>query len=325
MEGLKLSKLFWGVLDDVIQADPKNGVAKRLYNFQVDTGKVNYLDVSSDGGKVMASFLPTGKPCDPGDQFFTNLRQVGRLGATIQKVMDSPISADDLRKFVDLFSAKFLEHDYAIEVVSGKDMIQWYFLDNYAPGEGSELWKSCMRYEHCRDYLDFYAENRNLRMAIAKNNDGKLARALIWDNVELCDDDGALISAKLGKTHVSFLDRIYATSPQAKSVMWRWALKNVDMMHTQPKNALKFTLACDRTIYDAVHMRQSVDKMVYYYYPWVDSLMYLSFSSRMLTNYASLINSDYVKLHTTNGVFERMKTGSPYLDDIRALALRSKK
>lgn len=333
--GVRISQLLWQFVTDFRKQLPDNEVVKQLYNMHITTDKINYVNIEKVGEEILLSYLPA-KRIKQGtldaEQFFTTGRQSGRIGATLKKMLSFEVPDQDLRKFTEALAAQFLQDTYDISVVSGEEMLQYFSQESYIVKEESELWKSCMRHDECKDYFGIYKDNENLSMVIA-TKDGKLAaRALIWDNLQVITDykpnpdyvvtEKDAKAADLGKERVKMLDRIYAIDPKAKNILWRWGLDNVDILHSIPKNATTFYVASTASVQKHVYLKQPIANYKYYWYPWIDTMGYLSVSEMALTNYLPLDEAgrkmSSLLFHHNKGLFERQTMDAPHVETIRA-------
>jgi hypothetical protein len=100
------------------------------------------------------------------------------------------------------------------------------------------------------------------------------------------------------------LDRIYAIDPKAKNVLWQWGIKNVDIMHSIPKNMTTFFIPKTSSV-ETIFLRQAIDKYLYYNYPWIDTMGYLLVDEKELVNYQAYdkkgTRAAAVLLHATDG------------------------
>ena len=71
--------------------------------------------------------------------------------------------------------------DY-FEIISGKDIIKYYNIDNYYSINGS-LGGSCMKAKNDYNKLVFYSKNSNISLIILKVKDKILGRALLWTTI----------------------------------------------------------------------------------------------------------------------------------------------
>jgi hypothetical protein len=108
----------------------------------------------------------------------------------------------------EAFGNLFKNPDYKIELISGEDIREAYHYSNAM--ESGPLVDSCMRHDRCQSFLDVYVQERDIRLAVIRDN-GKIAcRALHWT----FDDDS------------TYLDRVYYANENYKIAMKKWGEKN---------------------------------------------------------------------------------------------------
>jgi hypothetical protein len=108
----------------------------------------------------------------------------------------------DYEDFVNLYKSLSDKNENRFEIVRGKSIKKYYLEDIYAYGEKGQLGNSCMKYNSCQEYLNFYSKNKkSCNLLVYLNPNGELlGRALVWKlKKSPCD-------AKY------FMDRIYTAS-----------------------------------------------------------------------------------------------------------------
>jgi hypothetical protein len=122
------------------------------------------------------------------DKLYSKFRSVTSIGKLINKLFPNEFvpggkPGEDIQSFVDKFKSARDTKD--LELVKGADIVKWYNGKKYF-GSGGSLGGSCMRYEECEEYIQFYADNRNVvSMLILKVKDDRgrnriKGRALVW-------------------------------------------------------------------------------------------------------------------------------------------------
>lgn len=129
------------------------------------------------------TYLPAKRHAFLGDGWNTKNRQDIRYGKGIRKMLGeySQFVTDyEVEHLANELKALFV-FDPTFKLVEGADILEYYHEDAYNR-KISVLMNSCMRYDECQDYLDFYAKNANkVKLLIALQPDGTLVgRALIW-------------------------------------------------------------------------------------------------------------------------------------------------
>lgn len=321
----KVGQIFWGAICEINKRMPTNSVVRQIFNFNVNLRVINYLDVNRDGDAVKLSYFPMNRMAEAATEaaiFYSRLRQEGKVGAIIKKWLTIPFTEDELREFVEAFTAEIIKEKFTIVEADGA-AIPWYFAErNYIEDENqsSELSKSCMRHVRCEGFFGIYQNNPNCSVVAAMENGKVAARALVWKNVKfgLRVNETKAVAEVCGKDAVTVLDRIYSASPQAKAVVWKWGMANADLLHLKPKNAKKFLAVNDFKIYDEVRLRQPLEQYKYKFYPWIDTFKYYNITKLELCNYmpaSSAHHPSIIGFHTTDGSFERKTATSPYNGD----------
>jgi hypothetical protein len=110
---------------------------------------------------------------------------------------------------VNQFKSK-QEVDPEVELVSGDKIAYWYDIKNYNPGYGGTLRNSCMA-SVPSGYFDIYTKNTEVcRLAILKNGDKLIARALVWK----VESDSSI---------QYYMDRIYYTKDHYRNILKDYA------------------------------------------------------------------------------------------------------
>lgn len=326
MQVFRLSKLFWALAYDLKQEMPDNRIVKAVHNFDLTDEKLNYLDVTVEGGNVLLSYLPKSRikgKVNEAEAFWAKGRQTGRIGATLKKLLTAEVTDSEVKEFTEALAAKYLENSYDISVVSAKDMIKYFSIETYIEKEGSELWKSCMRYPERQHWFGIYEDLPNLSMVIATKNDKLAGRALLWSDVDVVDTKGQPTDAVTGSTKATFLDRIYAIDPKVKSIIWRWGMENADILHVIPKELEKLFVVKTASQSEKVFLQTPIEKYKYNYYPWIDTMTHFRLKDMVLTNYKPGSDASF---QSNEGTYVRHKAEMPTHGQIRAeLAGDSKK
>lgn len=157
----------------------------------------NYIDVDTETGRV--SYLPSTKQSD--DPWHSTSRQKTSIGRLLKQLdVDNLLDNCEIEKISNFFSS--LGSNLNIQVWDSPRIPEAYLEDNYANKLGcinSVLHNSCMRYDRCQPYMQFYVKAK-AKIVVVLNPENKiLARALLWK-----------IS---NKDNVYYLDRIYSVSP----------------------------------------------------------------------------------------------------------------
>jgi len=307
-----------------------------------DKSKVTYLDIddSDPKKKDMVSYMNSNKVIDIGmkkvfndeqlsilkdkldddkmnsihqyvtfnkDEFFNNKsRAKTKIGRLIGKIFpgkydQSGKPGQDIESFVNMFKAA--RDNTLFEIVEGEEVKYWYNGEQYA-GEGGPLNSSCMKYDNCEDFINFYSQNKHkVSLLILKdtNDEDKIrGRALIWK-----------LDTPSGRT---FMDRIYTVydsdvilfKEYAKDNGWLYK-KNQNMesggpwVDTTTDNQIRTTLVVNN-----LHDRGD--------YPYMDTMKY--FNGSTITNQEGYLSGGDIKMLTdTEGSFESIGEWSDFYDD----------
>jgi hypothetical protein len=132
-----------------------------------------------------------------------------KIGKFVNKVFRGTLTNYDVEEFVNQFKSK-QEVDPEVEVVSGDKIAYWYDIKNYNPGYGGTLRNSCMA-SVPSGYFDIYTKNTEVcRLAILKNGDKLIARALVWK----VESDSSI---------QYYMDRIYYTKDHYRNILKDYA------------------------------------------------------------------------------------------------------
>jgi hypothetical protein len=166
------------------------------------------------------SYVPKGKTTVIGESS-GKWSKTNRINAKFVKAIKKiPFRYKYSNRFYELLNNSVVaaySNKITLSVVNGSDIVNYYDQKNYINGDTSSLGNSCMRYDHCSEYIEFYAANTsNVDMLIALNQDGLLCgRAILWKA-----DCGTKI-----------MDRIYGTDVMVEKFK-RWAIDN-DYVHKE--------------------------------------------------------------------------------------------
>ena len=168
-----------------------------------------------------------------------------------------------------------------IEFVDGEDIRYWYLEKNYLLYEVGSLGKSCMRHDHCQQFLDIYVDNPNIcKLMIYKVDDRISMRALLWTL-----SDGSM-----------YLDRVYSNSEADAIILMNYAKEKgwryFDTSVATPDIYIKTPL-------------------IYAEYPYMDTFKYLDMNTH---KYYSLLRRGTYELEGQEGEFDKVDTRN-YDDD----------
>ena len=242
-------------------------------------------------------------------EWFKKSRSAIKIGSFIKKIFgdtfkDAGDPGNDITTFVNMFASKrkSIELGYGgFELVSGKDIVHWYNVDNYT--DGGTLGSSCMRYERCSDYIEFYAKNESVRLLILKDpiDDEKIVgRAIVW---ELHKPEGRF-----------FMDRIYYTSDRYIEDFKDYATEQ-GWLYKSSQNMNEYTNIVDSKDETSRSRTLVAECVSNSYYPYMDTMKYFSAEDGVITNSEDYIESsgEYYYLADTGGDYE-VRGGGIYVE-----------
>jgi hypothetical protein len=211
-----------------------------------------------------------------------NPMNVGRLVRSILKSSKVSFNEKELEEFVNQYKAIFdLTRDALrqFDIVSGNDIAYWYDSNRYQKGGGS-LNNSCMG-DVNPDFFDIYCYNRQVNLVILYDDngyfdgekyksDGIKGRAILWD----CEIAG---------NTAKFMDRIYTTLDSDVILFKQFAEKN-GWWYKKNQNMDPDEKITDGKVSKSDTIIVNVDKSNFTYYPYIDTLFYISRINKFLTN-----------------------------------------
>lgn len=205
------------------------------------------------------------------NNMYSKYRSVTSIGKLINKLFPKEFEVSgkpgqDIQSFTDKFKSYRDAKD--LELVSGDDIVKYYHYDSYVEGDdaGGTLGNSCMKYEECGNYIQFYADNPKIvSLLILKDTDepDKIkGRALVWK-----------LSQPSGRT---FMDRIYTIDSYDEELFKTYAKEN-GWLYKYRQNSSDGEYIVD-TVDDSQEYRTlkvyNVKQSSTDEYPYVDTLKY---------------------------------------------------
>ena len=209
-------------------------------------------------------------------------------------------SGQDIESFVNLYkSARNPQVEF--ELVNGDDIIYWYNHNQYAQGNSTVLGDSCMRYDRCNRYIEFYAKNPdNVSLLILKDDIDPTkirGRALVW---KLDDPSGRI-----------YMDRIFYNSDYLIDLFKNYAEKNGWIYKKNQNNSAEGPFIDTKT-HETLHGFEMFVRMKdTYTYPYLDTLKF--YTDGVLTN-AEIDDYDK-KLTKTDGSYRSRGVWSDFYDE----------
>lgn len=231
-------------------------VTKQLLELP-DVVGINYLGISSLNEHAI-SYINEDRlnRYGFGKRWRIKIRYSGKPGSVIQKILPH-ITNSELESFVNKYIVAGVKTTKSnVSIVHGEKIRYYYHRDQYESMDG-DLGCSCMRHAECQDYFDIYVKNPDhVGMAIILNEKGKLkARCLIW-----------YPNTKKDQSTIYF-DRIYAVDRETELEMFAWC-KQKGFVGISNRNINKHNNIPTISI--------KLPNLKHRYYPYVDTLYYLS-------------------------------------------------
>jgi len=237
--------------------------------------------------------------------FSSKGRSETTIGRIVKKLFDDEFTSSEIEDFVNMFKS-LNDLNVNFELVKGQDIVKYYNEGFYSDAGSGSLHDSCMRYDRCANYINFYAINPDkISLLILKDPSEThliIGRAIVWNLDEM---DGEAANGQ------KFMDRIYYVQEHLKDVFIKYAVKN-EWLYKKYQNMEE-----DAHIIDAVHDIIYHNLMVNGInsegeYPYMDTMKY--YNGNALSNNKNLFpTSDEIdKLVDTYGGTESIGIWSAY-------------
>lgn len=241
----------------------KSEVSQHLLDPRPFRTDVNYIDYVIDGDKIMFSYLPNSKAVDPASPDFWEAKQRVKIkpGSLLTKLLKDNLSESHFEHFISLLKLALSESpQHTVKIASGEDIKGIYFWENYYQGGGNSiLGKSCMRYDYTLPFLELYYKNPNVVSCVYVEQDGLVAaRALLW-------------KAKLGRSNVTVLDRIYYYQMEHQEALHAWGEENATYIKNHSHGSFIESASGKMRWLD---LRVPLEEADYTYYPYVDTFYF---------------------------------------------------
>lgn len=233
------------------------------------------------------------------DRLWTEQRatfKIGKFAKSVLKVLNINHTEQEIEIFTnrykaawDIFNQAFSKFD----IVKGNEIAFWYKSVNYESQQG-QLGNSCMK-EKRDEYFKIYTENPEVcQMIILYDNNGRIvdgkyksnkirARAILWTL-----DDGTI-----------FVDRIYTNNDSDIELFKQFAQSKGWFYKNYQDSSSNFDLTDGKTRRNQDVYTCNLKKVDFSYYPYVDSMKFLSMDEKCLTN--TPISSSDRQLVSTSG------------------------
>ena len=251
-----------------------------LLTLKVDEKSINYLGIAEEDNTKI-SYLPPSKikSLHPTERWLSSKRTMAKPSKVLKSICKD-IGDDTLEKFASYYKMQTSICNECLDtteviIVEGEDIQRYYLQTNYCEvydkNEGeSPLWQSCMRYEHCQEYLELYSRNKDVNMAVFLIDGLVSCRCLLWK----CGDK-------------TYYDRIYAISSSVNRHM-QACLEKMKFINISYKNICRPNLSID------VVIKLQYGQHELEYFPYADTMNQLT--GKYLTN-----TTGEVELNSTEG------------------------
>lgn len=220
---------------------------------------------------------------------YSKSRSKIKIGKLINKLFPSKYSASEVEEFVNSFKAVVDNSGEKFELVSGEDIANWYWYENYKQSGGT-LGSSCMAQK--RGLFEIYVNNPEVCQLLILTEDDKLiGRALVWKFTSL-KKYGGDVNCEY------FMDRQY-TIKDSDVIKFKnyakekgWAYKANNNHHS-----------LEPVIYDGEEFNATIKVQVkkgYSKYPYMDTLRRYHPESGILDNLEEK-EDDTILLEDTGG------------------------
>jgi len=237
-----------------------------------------------------------------------------KIGSFVGKVFPKEFQqggnpGNDIESFVQAIIAKRKSNesgDDRFKIVKGEEIKKYYYQGNYdvknadddTNVHGSPLAGSCMRYDYCEDYVDFYAQNTGASMLILFSDvDGReekiVGRAIIWE-----------LAQPSGRT---FMDRIYYRYESDMAMFKQYAEKQGWLYKSQQNMSATSDIVDTRSGESKIRdMKTKPNFKTTSKYPYMDTMKWFNVEKGYLTNDRDETDSGYdvYFLEDTSGGYE---------------------
>lgn len=227
------------------------------------------------------------------DYWTTSKRYACKPGSFVGKILKD-IPPKEVENFASLYKTFTSKKDVEFKIVSGDDILKYYYHENYFNQRGS-LGNSCMKSNSCQEYFDIYTKNPMISMLVMlAPNEKLLGRALLW---------------QIGDEKI--MDRIYTIQDDTHlHHMTKWATDNGYIYKAHQNWQTCQTFSDGKNKFEK-KLSIKIDSWNHDSYPYLDSFKWLDVKTGILTNFKpenfTLYDSsdDFRTLTSSCGDYER--------------------
>lgn len=288
MYKLILSRRFTNVLEKI-----NDNISNQLLNLNNDEYfrfPFSYIDLGENDfitytpSKIITSLL--NEKVD----FWITSRNDHKIGRFISKILVNE-KPKNIETFVNSYKSeiKTINDQNFFEIVNGENFKKYYNYKYYSKGGGS-LNKSCMRYDVCENYFDFYIKNDDkvsLLILYDNNKDKILGRTLLWN----IDDP-----------KIKLMDRIYTCNDSDQFLFKKYAIEN-GYYYKKTQRCDEFDFISPSGNVEYLDCKIYLKNINYYNFPYVDTFYLYHKKELYITNNKNeYLNNKYIiKLQAVNG------------------------
>lgn len=229
---------------------------------------------------------------------FRNNIKIGRLVRSVLTAAKIEFTDKEIEDFVNSYKSAYDVINNAFlkfRLVKGDDIAYWYIRDNYESDE-STLGNSCMAGVP-KDFFDIYVNNENCSLLILQSDNGVIqdgkyvarkikGRALVWTT-----EQGDI-----------FMDRIYTNNDSDVALFQRYAFEQGWYSKSSQNSSQSFNVT-NGVISKSPEYTVKLTKSRFEHYPYVDSLAYINFTDKIISNSPATIEAEG-EMNNTEGYYD---------------------
>jgi len=302
---------------------PLSSVILSLQNTERDIEK-NYLDLGQGNDSISFVIDSKAKTLDEPWKQSRNEIRVGKIVRSLLKLSGENFSDRQIEDFVNKFKSTIDLGDEdqfsRFEIVSGKDILKYYNINNYEEFDEGQLGHSCLNNKPY-EIFDMYVMNPDVvKLVILKapTSDKIIGRALLWnvkfyqssryDYEERDMADEFEEFKKLYETKELFMDRIY-TSKDSDVASFKMYANSIGAWHKELQtSSYRFREDFNYSFYvnrdndsREGNMIVQLDDYSFTKYPYLDTFCYYNRETGQLCNDRFEIGADILICNTDGG------------------------
>jgi len=275
----------------IIKSEAKSNMSDKIYVWFIsDDGRQSVINKNA--------LIPYDEKMTKIWSTFRNNIKIGRLVRSILSAAGISFTDKEIEDFVNAYKSTYdVLNDAFLKfrLVEGNDISYWYSRDNYE-NEESTLGSSCMAGVD-EDYFDIYVKNKTCKLLILQSDTGvngiyvskKIkGRALVW-------------TTEQGDT---FMDRIYTNYDSDVALFQKYAFEKGWWSKSLQNSSHSFNVTNGTTSKNAEYTVK-LDESRFDHYPYVDSLTYINFDNKIISNYPGGIDAQ-AEMNDTEGYYREL-------------------